>query len=530
MGKEESKEAPMSRQTGFLALMALLAVSAGPRAGWAEGLVNIAPAPMGEQLSDDFQVIVEGQTAPVYRCRVSAVPLNQVWPGYQRPMDQTELASFAYWDMPGGAQIQVHSRRPVQTVAVRPASLGIKPVVGGNTVTFRLPRPGFATVEINGSHHALHLFASPPEKDAPRPTDPGVRYFGPGIHRPGKIVLESNQTLYVAGGAVVYGTVRASRASHIRVLGRGIIDASGFERGQGGGVVRLTDCSDIVIDGVVMRDPDVWCCSLFGCRNAHIANLKLVGLWRYNADGIDLCNSRDITVADCFVRAFDDCIVLKGLKSRTGSFDTRPVQNIDVHGCVIWNDWGRALEIGAETCAPEIAQVTFHDCDIIRTVHIAMDIQHGDRAAVHDIRFENIRVEIDEAPPPPRMQQARDEKYAPDTKTSYCPNLVVVHVTKTFYSKDDQRGTVRNVVFKDITASGRPSPSSYLRGLDPDHGIEGIVFENVRINNRPVTDAHTGRIAIGPYVRNVKFTVPGPSPKVVLQPQQICDVPGSIDG
>ena len=45
-----------------------------------------------------------------------------------------------------------------------------------------------------------------------------------------------------------------------------------------------------------------------------IANVKLVGLWRYNADGIDVCNSQDVVVSDCFVRAFDDALVIKGLK------------------------------------------------------------------------------------------------------------------------------------------------------------------------------------------------------------------------
>jgi hypothetical protein len=365
-------------------------------------------------------------------------------------------------------------------------------------------------VEINGTHHALHLFASPPEKDAPKPTDPGVRYFGPGVHRPGKIVLESNQTLYVAGGAVVHGTVHALGASHVRVLGRGIIDASGFERGQGGGIVRFSDCSDVVIDGVVMRDPDVWCCSLFGCRNALIANVKLVGLWRYNADGIDLCNSRDVTLRNCFVRAFDDCIVIKGLKGRKDSYDDRPVLNVDVSGCVVWNDWGRALEIGAETCAPEIANVVFRDCDVIRTTFMAMDIQHGDRAAVRDIRFENIRVEIDDFTPRWRMQRTKDEKYVEDPKSDFCPNLLVIHITGTDYSKDKQRGTVRNVVFKDIAVTGRLSPASRLQGFDADHGIDGVVFENVRINGRPVTDAGDGRISIGAHVRDVKFIVPHP--------------------
>jgi len=47
--------------------------------------------------------------------------------------------------------------------------------------------------------------------------------------------------------------------------------------------VKLQACSDIVIEGIVMRDPDVWCCSLFGCRQATIQNIKLIGLWRYNS-------------------------------------------------------------------------------------------------------------------------------------------------------------------------------------------------------------------------------------------------------
>jgi hypothetical protein len=49
--------------------------------------------------------------------------------------------------------------------------------------------------------------------------------------------------------------------------------------------------------------------------------------------------------------------------------------------------------------------IEFRDIDIIRTCHIAMDIQHGDRAAVHGIRFENIRVEVDDFNPRPTIQQ-----------------------------------------------------------------------------------------------------------------------------
>jgi hypothetical protein len=37
-----------------------------------------------------------------------------------------------------------------------------------------------------------------------------------------------------------------------------------------------------------------------------ISNYKLIGLWRYNSDGIEICNSEDVTIRDSFVRSFDD--------------------------------------------------------------------------------------------------------------------------------------------------------------------------------------------------------------------------------
>ena len=82
-------------------------------------------------------------------------------------------------------KVEVQSRRPVESVVVRPASRGISPKVKATgSPSPGPPRP--VMVEVNGTHHALHLFASPPEKDMPAPDAPGVRYFGPGVHRRGE--------------------------------------------------------------------------------------------------------------------------------------------------------------------------------------------------------------------------------------------------------------------------------------------------------------------------------------------------------
>jgi len=74
------------------------------------GAAIICAHPGGEEPSDPYQVRVDGHPAFVHSCRASAVPFNQEWPGYQRPMDQTERAAFACWGMAG--------ERPSRTVAL----------------------------------------------------------------------------------------------------------------------------------------------------------------------------------------------------------------------------------------------------------------------------------------------------------------------------------------------------------------------------------------------------------------------------
>ncbi|MCL5270201.1 MAG: endopolygalacturonase, partial [bacterium] len=196
----------------------------------AKAPVVVYPAPADEKPCDLYTLKVNGQPVFVYQARVSAKPLNKMWTGEQRPLDQTELAGFATWDMAGPVEVEVVSSRPAGEVIIRPLRLGIKPEVSGNRITFKLDAPGPVVVEVDGIHGALHLFANHLETGAPAPDAPGVRYFGPGIHRPGRIELKSNETVYIAGGAVVHGVIHAADAEHVRVMGRGILDASTFER------------------------------------------------------------------------------------------------------------------------------------------------------------------------------------------------------------------------------------------------------------------------------------------------------------
>jgi len=480
-------------------------------------LVTTNPGPEGEESSEDYQVRVNGKPVFVYRARVSAVPFNQVWPGYQRPLDQTEVASFGHWDMAGPVTVEVLSTRPVETVAIRPTSYGIRPTVEGHRIVFQILKPRQLVVEVNGTHRALHLFANPPEKKSPKRTAlkaRSFRHFGPGVHDAGNIELRSHETVYIADGAVVHGFIQGTEVSDVEILGRGILDVSHFKRTgrfNASGAIALQKCSNVKIEGIVIRDPNIWTVIVAGCRDVSIDNIKLIGLWRYNTDGIDLVNSQDVSIKDCFIRSFDDSLVIKGMKHWMDHSD-KPVRNVTVAGCVIWNDWGKAIEIGFETSAPEIRDIAFEDCDIIRTGSVALNIANGDRATVSNVRYEDIRVEIDEAAYPPKIQRSLEEKYDLE-KGPYCPRLLSFTVPKynEYYSEDQRRGRIRDVLVKDVSVTGSLLPSSSLAGHDAEHGVEDVTIENLRVGGKPVRSADEGRFRIGQHVRNVKFVLRDPN-------------------
>ena len=451
--------------------------------------VRTPTVPQGEALCDDYAVTVDGLDAPVWSCRVSAQPFNRIWPGYQRSLDQTELAGFATW------QTNEKSNRVVVTVkrgdvsslddvVIRPLSLGIVPEIDAQKreIAFTVPGAAPIVVEINGFHRALHLLPTPIYEKPQNLDAPNLRYFGPGVHNVGRIDVKSGDEIFIDAGAVVYGGIHGKQVKNVKISGPGILDAAPFERGKLNGLFRFTDCQNITIDGIIQRDPDVWATTCVRCDGLTIRNTRLIGFWRYNADGIDLCNTKNAVVENSFLRTYDDSLVVKGLGKSTLN-----AENLLFRNNVIWCDWGRAMEIGAETSAPEMKNIRFENSDIIRTTHIAMDIQHGDRAKISDVLFSDIRVEFDAKIPTPIYQNSDDQLYDANADPNYCPELGYVVIYKGPWSVDKKNGTVENVRFENIRVFGERKPRFVFLGLDPEHNVQNVALENVLLGDQKLS-------------------------------------------
>ena len=203
------------KQLSFLLWCVLVVGSLLPAAS---GTVRSYPAPAGEELSKDYTVKVEGREVPVYVAKVAPADPARRWQAMDdkaRSADFFEKASFAYFDMDGPVTVTVSCPGAIRSAKILPSSLNIIPTVQGTSLSLTMTNPKPLTLEINGTWvGALHLFANPLESDVPRPGDPNVLYFGPGIHEATHVVVSNNQTVYIAGGALVRG-VRPEESFHI---------------------------------------------------------------------------------------------------------------------------------------------------------------------------------------------------------------------------------------------------------------------------------------------------------------------------
>lgn len=460
----------------FFLLIISFSIHAG--IGSRKSAVTVYPAPSGEVLSLAYRVSVEGKEVPVYVAKVAPEDAQRRWKAMddkKNSADYFDTGAFAYFDLQSSATVKVTVPAKINTAKILPASFGIKPVIKGNSISFKVKSPCNLTIEINGEWiRSLHIFVNPPEVNIPGADDPDVIYFGPGIHEITHLVVEDNKTLYVAGGAIVRAVINPDeqfrisgysglktysssiqlQGKNIKVRGRGIIDASGCTTHSRN--MLMVRGSNISIEGIILRDAPTWTVPVRESDSVTIDNIKLLG-YRANADGIDICNSQNVTVKNCFIRTLDDLIVIKTPKG-----GRKEVKNIVAKNCVLWNQVAHALSIGAEI-TKNISGVLFTDCDIIHDQgrEWSLRVYHTDAAEVSDVRFENIRIEES-------------------------IKFISLWINKAVWTSDQDRGHIKGISFKNIHASGAPLPVE-LKGFDESHLVEDVTFQDVTLNGKDLT-------------------------------------------
>jgi len=440
--------------------------------------VILYPAPSGIEGASDIIITVEDEPVFVYD---TAVNFTRMY--IRDPI--LEKTPMAYFDFSGTVNVKIKAPgKDIDSVTIRPISLGIVPIVRGDTISFKLDKPAQLTIEINNDvHRAIHLFANPIEGNPPELGDPGVHYFGPGIHKASSIKIKSNETVYIAGGAVVYGWIHCASLENVKIIGRGIIDGSIYDRWEDMIVpINLFKCKDIVVDGITILNPAAWTLNTYLCENVKINNVKIISA-RPNSDGITTQSCKNFTAQDCFVRSWDDSLVVKGYDEN--------VKGITFDNIIIWTDLAQSCEIGYETRAETIEDIYFRNITVLHNFHKpVMSIHNSDNALVKNVHYENIVVED------AQMGQGDGANF-----------LIDLLIERSQWSQSSERGNIRDIFFDGIKVlSGKYFPVSRIKGFDENHTIENIHISNLEIFGKPIRSAEEGEFSIDEYsVKNVEF-------------------------
>ncbi|MBQ9798524.1 MAG: hypothetical protein IJO40_01115 [Thermoguttaceae bacterium] len=339
------------------------------------------------------------------------------------------------------------------------------------------------------------IFGNAPEIDAPKPGDANVVYFGPGVHRPGKIELTDGQTLYLAGGAVVKGAVLA-RGKNIVVRGRGILAGEESPRFNGPGRFMLdcVDCENLTVRDITFRNPWSWTFVLWNCDGATIDGVKICGSRMINDDALDLVNSRNIIVKNCFFRTQDDSIAVKGMIAGGAA-----CENIAVEDCVFWTDRANIFRVGYECECAGMRAICAKNVDILYYsvnyrdpseywANALIWLQPNQEMTMENCRFENFSVRADGG-----------DIIALMAKPMSCSYGAFENPTP---------GRLKDCCFADFNVWGEKGNFNgmiFVKGASETSDVNGLRFENIVYFGEKIgKDAACVRIE--DFAENIEFT------------------------
>lgn len=263
--------------------------------------------------SNDYTVKVNGLSSFVYETDNNCYEN----PG-KRFQDVVAFTSFDFKDE--NVVVEITCNFTVNSVVIKPKSDNINFTRIGNKITFELSESKYLKVQINDGKRPLYIFADSTEV----PETSAKYYYGPGVHNVGtRFPIEANSTVYIAGGAVVEGTLLL-KGPNIKIRGRGILSSGYLEWSAWNAGAR--DIAMLYDDptytgnfnyheysGIVMLNSPGWFSNSYG-KYKSLLNLKAIG-WVRNSDFPHL-NGNGLA-KHCFVFNNDD-----GLITNTGNNNT----------------------------------------------------------------------------------------------------------------------------------------------------------------------------------------------------------------
>ncbi|HPA16322.1 MAG TPA: glycoside hydrolase family 28 protein [Verrucomicrobiae bacterium] len=302
-----------------------------------------------------------------------------------------------------------------------------------------------------------------------------------GVFLSGTICLRSHVTLHIEGGATLRGSadirdypsitprieylyrgrftkslIFAEGQEHIGLIGGGVIDGQGklfpAKKGDDGGrpyLIRFSECRDVRVRDLTLRDSARWLSHYLACENVTIDGVTIHSRIRENRDGMDIDSCDRVRISNCDIYSGDDAIVLK-------STAARPCRRVAVSNCTLSSS-ASALKLGTESQGG-FEDITFGNC-VVYDTRDGVSIEEVDGGACERINVSNIVMRNVAVPIFVRL----------GNRANPLPGR-----------EKPAMGKMRDIMISNIQADGAAVTGCSVTGL-PDHPVGNVTLDNIRI-------------------------------------------------
>ena len=326
----------------------------------------------------------------------------------------------------------------------------------------------------------------------------GKVYFPKGTYLTGTLVLKSNVTLFVSGGATLLGSkdigkypyldgglhfygedwarqslIFARDAENISIEGTGTID------GQGGSfkittikkpdryknrpyLLWFVNCRGISVRDIYLRNSAFWMQHYLGCQDVSIDHIRIWNHSNKNNDMLDLDGCRNVTVSNIIGDSDDDGLTLKSTSPLVSEY-------ITITNCIL-SSHCNAIKFGTESTGG-FRNVVISNCTIrpsgqketiygrpAGTSGISLEVADG--GILENVTISNLVIEGPQVPVFIRLGN-RGRKYKHD-------------------APEPGTGRIRNIRISNIIATGADSTGCSITGI-PGFPVEDISLSHILI-------------------------------------------------
>lgn len=306
-------------------------------------------------------------------------------------------------------------------------------------------------------------------------------------------ISQHHTTVYMAPGAVCYGSISSDEVDHVTIRGRGILDGSQLQHinptpGEGRtGAIWLSGGRDNRVEGITIIDPTMWAVVMNFATRPVVQNIHIIA-YEVNADGIHFSGSSHGLITGVFIRTPDDDIVM---------YHYGPTSHNTVQNSVLWGDDAHVILIGLGSVPDaHISELTFQNIDVLNQqgVYIldkftgVLKLWANGGNDIRNILFKDIRIEAFRDPYKAAVFQFRTDERFPGDKDG---------------------GIIENITLDNVIYRGSGEQRALIKGVNQDSFVKDVYFKNYQRQDILVTDISSGHMDVQEHVSNVLFGTAG---------------------